>query len=133
MVEGGCYCGAVRYAIRGDVINSAICHCRDCQKSSGSASVAWLVLKDDAFSLTKGTLKLREGKNGAQRLFCGECGTGIIYKNADLMPKLVDVQTVTLDSPEKFAPEINIQLADQISWHKETYLLPGCERFPPHD
>jgi len=133
MTEGGCYCGAVRYEIKGEPIHSAICHCRDCQKSSGSASVAWVMLKDDAFALTKGTLKLREGKNGAQRFFCGECGTGLVYKNADLLPDLIDVQTVTLDAPEQFAPKTNVQLAEQINWDKKSHQLEGYDRFPSQE
>ncbi|MEH6757759.1 MAG: GFA family protein [Parasphingorhabdus sp.] len=133
MVQGGCYCGSVRYEVSRDPINQSICHCRDCQKSSGAASVAWIMLAQDGFSLTKGVLKTVKGAGGAERFFCPECGTGIVYKNQNILPGLVDVQTVTLDEPDSYIPEINIQMADQISWEKTAHELPGFERFPPQE
>ena len=70
MAEGGCYCGSVRFEISGEPVNQSICHCRDCQKSSGAASVAWIMLGQDAFSISKGELKTVQGQGGAERLFC---------------------------------------------------------------
>lgn len=133
MAKGGCYCGSVRYEISGDPINHAICHCRDCQKSSGAASVAWLMLAQDGFSLTKGDLKSVNGQAGAQRLFCADCGTGIAYKNAEMLPGMIDVKTATLDAPDDYAPEMRIQLAEQISWEKAAHEMPGFDRFPPQE
>jgi len=133
MAEGGCYCGSVRYEITGEPINQSICHCRDCQKSSGSASVAWIMLSRDEFSLTSGALKTVAGKEGAERLFCENCGTGIAYKNANILPGMIDIQTATLDQPEAYIPEMNIQLAEQISWEKVAHKMPGFDRFPPQE
>lgn len=131
MAEGGCYCGSVRYEITGDSINHAICHCRDCQKSSGAASVAWIMLAEDGFAVTKGELKSVHGQGGAQRMFCADCGTGIAYKNADMLPGMIDVQTVTLDAPDSYIPDMSIQLAEQVSWVKTAHEIPGFDRFPP--
>lgn len=133
MAEGGCYCGSVRYEISGEPINQSICHCRDCQKSSGSASVAWIMLGQNEFSLTSGALKTVTGKEGAQRLFCANCGTGIAYKNANILPGMIDIQTATLDRPEAYIPEMNIQLTEQIPWEKVAHKMPGFDRFPPQE
>ncbi|MBF6602669.1 MAG: GFA family protein [Sphingorhabdus sp.] len=131
MAEGGCYCGSVRYEISGEPINHAICYCRDCQRSTGAPSVAWIMLAQDGFSVTKGELKSVHGKAGAQRQFCADCGTGIAYINAEMLPGMVDVQTATLDAPEEYAPQMSIQLAEQIPWVKDAHKMPGFERFPP--
>ncbi len=133
MAEGGCYCGLVRYEISGEPVNQSICHCRDCQKSSGAASVAWIMLGQDAFSISKGELKTVQGQGGAERLFCANCGTGIAYKNGDILPGMVDVQTATLDEPSDYIPEMNIQLAEQIGWEKVAHEMPGFDRFPPQE
>ncbi|MEW4467160.1 GFA family protein [Parasphingorhabdus sp. JC815] len=133
MAEGGCYCGSVRYKISGDPITHAICHCRDCQKSSGAASVAWIMMAEDAFTLTKGELKSVNGQSGAQRLFCADCGTGIAYKNDQMLPDLIDVKTATLDTPDDYSPVMNIQLSEQISWEKTAHEIPGFDRFPPQE
>lgn len=133
MAAGGCYCGNIRYEITGEPLNAAICHCRDCQRHSGSASVAWIMLDQEDFEVTKGVLKTCEGKNGALRSFCGECGTGIIYQNENFIPGRLDVQTATLDDPEGFSPQARIQLADQLSWDGASHQLPGFDGFPSQD
>ena len=36
-IEGGCLCGKVRYSAKGDPVFVGVCHCKDCQKFTGSA------------------------------------------------------------------------------------------------
>jgi hypothetical protein len=38
-LEGGCACGAVRYRLTAAPLIVHACHCRDCQKTTGSAFV----------------------------------------------------------------------------------------------
>src|SRR3546814_7907257 len=47
MIEGGCQCGKVRYAIQGAPVRHAVCTCRDCQRAAGAPLVAWTVVDDD--------------------------------------------------------------------------------------
>ena len=56
-IEGGCYCGAVRYATEGDAMMKAQCFCRECQYISGGSQVLIYVVPDAAFSWTKGEAK----------------------------------------------------------------------------
>jgi len=39
-IKGGCLCGAVRYTAQADPTSATVCHCRDCQKFTGSAFAA---------------------------------------------------------------------------------------------
>lgn len=133
MADGGCYCGSVRYALSGEAANMSICHCRDCQKSSGAASVAWIMAGEDDFTVTQGELKTVNGRGMAQRMFCGECGTGIAYLNSDILPGMIDIQIATLDEPHLFNPGANIQMAEQIGWEKTAHELPGFDRFPSEE
>ena len=36
-LEGGCYCGKVRYVAEGEPMLKAQCHCRECQYITGGA------------------------------------------------------------------------------------------------
>jgi hypothetical protein len=56
-VEGGCYCGAVRYAAEGDAMMKGQCHCRECQYISGGAPNVFVAMPADGFSYTKGSTR----------------------------------------------------------------------------
>ena len=52
-IEGGCHCGAVRYAIT-EVRASMVCHCRTCQRVAGAPVLAWVSVAADDYRVTKG-------------------------------------------------------------------------------
>ena len=54
---GGCLCGAIRYESAGAPVFALQCHCRDCQKQSGAASVAAIRVPAAAFRITRGSPK----------------------------------------------------------------------------
>lgn len=64
------------------------------------------------------------------RSFCGACGTGLFYRNATVLPGIVDIQSATLDDPEALPPGVQIQTAERLNWMKRLHQLPEFERFP---
>jgi hypothetical protein len=128
--EGGCHCGAVRYRIEGQPAHVALCHCSDCQASSGAPMVNWLALKEDELAVLAGELSTYVGKTGSQRQFCPLCGTGLFFRNAEFLPGIVDIQAVTLDDPGAFPPGAQIQCAERQEWMTALDQLPQFERFP---
>jgi hypothetical protein len=63
--------------------------------------------------------------------FCGECGTGVLYINEEMLPGIVDVQSCTADDPAVIPAQVQFQLAERIPWMKDAHLLPGFDRYPP--
>ena len=51
---GGCACGAIRYSCTGKPLYMGNCHCRDCQRATGSAFFPTVLFKGDDFNLEKG-------------------------------------------------------------------------------
>src|SRR5579864_1787013 len=108
-LEGGCYCGKVRYVAEGEPMLKAQCHCRECQYITGGAPNMFMVVPQDAFRYTKGAPKSftrSDIANPVTRQFCPECGTHLATKPP--RPVMV-VKIGTLDDPKVYgAPSLAI-------------------------
>src|SRR3546814_14422586 len=98
---GGCQCGAARYSVDPEQIRTlCCCHCRDCQKQSGSAFGMSLILPRRAFALEQGELAVwshRSARGSAKHAhFCPLCG-GRIFNDAGAARLLVRVKAGTHD------------------------------------
>ena len=115
-LEGGCYCGQVRYIAEGKPMLKAQCHCRECQYISGGAPNMFALMPIDGFRYTKGTPKQfsRSDLEGAvTRDFCAECGTHLITRRPGLPAAVLKIGT--LDDPEPVR-----QPADGDLHHRQT-------------
>jgi hypothetical protein len=130
-LTGGCQCGAVRYRVTAEPQQVALCHCSDCRKSAGAPVVAWAGFAEADFAVTAGEPVTFNSSGATFRSFCGTCGTGLIFRNADFLPGIVDIQSATLDDPEQLPPAAHIQAAEELAWMKTAHDLPRFERFPP--
>jgi hypothetical protein len=129
-LQGGCQCGAVRYKVDGEPQHVALCHCEACRKSAGAPAVAWAAFAEGEFALLQGELTTYNSSGSAMRSFCPTCGTGIAYRNADMLPGIVDIQAATLDDPDALPVQAQIQTAERIGWMASAHELPQFERYP---
>ena len=130
-LEGGCYCGQVRYVAEGDPMLKAQCHCRECQYISGGAANMFMVMPAAGFSYTRGTPKKfsrSDLENPVTREFCAECGTHLTTLRPDLPAAILKVGT--LDDPSLFAPKIAIFTVDKQPFHQIPEGMPTFERMP---
>ena len=99
-IEGGCYCGAVRYVAEGEAILRAQCHCRACQYFSGGAPNLFMLVPAEGFAYVKGapkTYRRPDKADAVTREFCAVCGTQIISRRPGLRPVVLKIGT--LDNP----------------------------------
>jgi hypothetical protein len=115
MIEGGCFCGAVRYRMTGAPQSSAICHCESCRRASGAPSVAWVTVERERFEIVKGTPAAYLSSPGVVRRFCGRCGSALTYENTE-NSGTIDITTITLDDPSGFPPTSEVWLGDRVCW-----------------
>ena len=87
----------------------------------------------EALRITKGVPKLYESSANGRRQFCPDCGTGLFYSNAEMLPGLVDVQSGTYDEPEKIPARAHIQIAERVAWMESVHELPEFDRYPPQE
>ncbi len=130
---GGCHCGAVRYSVEGEPQHVALCHCTDCRKSAGAPMVGWAAFAEGELTVEQGEVTTHNSSGAAMRSFCKRCGTGLFYRNADMLPGIVDVQSATFDDPDQLPPQCHIQVADRIGWMADEHTLPTFARFPGQD
>lgn len=95
---GHCLCASVKYVISGEVTDAVVCHCEMCQRSSGSAFGANIIVPTVQFQITEGQAQLScyESSPGMLRYFCRICGSPI-YKTRANAPDAVIVRLGTLD------------------------------------
>jgi len=130
MLTGQCHCGAIRYALTGEPMHHALCHCSDCRRHAGAPMVGWAMFRTEQVEITQGAAKGYASSEHGRRHFCAACGTGLFYTNEVVLPGITDVQSCTLDDPEALPPQVHIQTADRIGWMEGVESLPQFERFP---
>ncbi|KAH8645808.1 Mss4-like protein [Xylariales sp. PMI_506] len=66
MSSGSCICGNIAYAYSVEPVVTALCHCLDYQKWTGSANSVNVVIPTAELSVTKGSPKkfVRQGESG---------------------------------------------------------------------
>jgi len=130
IVEGGCFCGALRYQARGKPANTMVCHCQSCRRIAGSPVVAWLTFRLTHFRFTKGKPAEFQSSPEVRRTFCAKCGTPLTYEHRDSRDT-VDVTTCTLDAPASFPPTHHSWVSHDVGWVKFGDGLPSFPEWRP--
>ena len=101
-MSGGCACGRVRFTAAVEPAEAYLCHCRMCQRATGSLSIAFINAQNDAIRW-QGEPDWYDSSPIARRPFCRECGTslGFAFKaDSDKM----DLTVAAFDDPSPFTP-----------------------------
>lgn len=130
--EGGCLCGAVRFAVTGPVTNPCFCHCRSCRRASGAPFVAWATFPADGFHLTRGALAEHASSKQVVRGFCGACGGALTYRH-QARPAQLDVSLAALDDPARVPPAFHLWVSHKLPWIALGDGLPQHPEWPPRD
>ncbi len=133
MRTGGCHCGAIRYEAAGEPEHHSVCHCRDCRRSAGAPMVGWMAFPADAVQVTSGETVVYASSTHARRHFCIQCGTGLFYTNAEILPGIVDIQSSTLDDAENHIPVAQVQVAERLPWVADIGTIQEFQRYPGMD
>ena len=132
-VEGGCYCGALRYRAEGDPVFKGQCHCRECQYLTGGHPNLVMGMPEAGFAYTAGTPEAftrSDLEAPVTREFCGVCGTQVLSR-APMMPGVLLIKPGTFDEPGAFGqPQMVIFTIDKQVFHQLPEGVPSFERTP---
>lgn len=117
--EGGRQCGAVRYRLTGEPKFLAACHCKECQRQSGSAFGMSLLMGAQDFQLLSGELKVFERSSESGRTigcaFCPECGVRI-YHEPRYVEGVLNIRAGTLDDTSWLQPQVHVWTRSKQPW-----------------
>jgi hypothetical protein len=118
-LEGGCTCGAVRYRLASPPMFVHCCHCRDCQRQTGSAFVLNALIEADRVALLSGNTEMvavpTDTGRGQKIYRCPSCKIAVwsVYGGVD---KLRFVRIGTLDDPAALTPDVHIYVRSKLPW-----------------
>ena len=125
-------CGAVRYTCKSEPVTTVVCHCRDCQKHTGSAfatAMFFLKLDIDISGELKSFDKETDADNVMTRTFCNTCGSHITEFSTGY-PEHVVVHAGTLDDPTRVKPNSQCWTPRTLHWINDVGGLQGFEQDP---
>ena len=117
-IKGGCLCGAVSYSGNADPAFVGLCHCKDCQKVTGSAFAVIVGVPVSAVTFTgetKSFTKRADSGKPTERRFCPVCGTTLADTVA-VMPDIIMIGAGTLDDPSWIQPKMQIYCDSAQPW-----------------
>lgn len=129
--SGSCLCGEVKYEVSGKIVGFYLCHCRHCQKDTGSAHAANMFLSN-------GDLKWLQGGRHVKRFtlpqtrhtksFCTECGSALPY--IDDSDGVLVVPAGGLDCTIHEKPHAYLFISSKAAWAEDLKDVKEFDRLP---
>ena len=119
-INGSCHCGHVTYTaeINPDIIR--VCHCTDCQTSSGSAFRVLVSVPSNQFEIlsgeTKRYFKMADSGQRRAQVFCPECGTQLYGTSDDDDPAMLSLRIGTVHQRDQLRPRLQTWRRSALSW-----------------
>ena len=118
--EGGCTCRAVRYRLVATPLFVHCCHCRWCQRETGSAFALNAMIETASVELLNGepeTVDTPSSSGRGQKVMrCPRCRVALWSHYPGAGPAIAFVRVGTLDDPDAFPPDIHIFTASRQPW-----------------
>ena len=126
-MDGGCECGRVRYRLEGEPIFVNCCHCRQCQKLSGSAFAMNAMVERDRVRVTSGADALEPARGGMR---CAACGAILWATHRFFGEDILFLRVGTLDEGERLSPDAHFFVRSKHDWVPVPEGLPAFETLP---
>jgi hypothetical protein len=119
-LSGGCTCRAVRYRMTRRPLIVHCCHCRWCQRETGSAFVLNALVEADCVELTGPAVDVvltpsQSGK-GQKISRCPSCRVALFSNYAAAGDTIRFVRVGTLDDPDALPPDVHIYTQSKVAW-----------------
>ena len=102
-MRGGCACGRIRFTVNVENDEAYLCHCRMCQRATGSISIAFKNVKQADVDWDHAP-DWYESSPIAKRPYCRKCGTSLGFQFKEGSENM-DLTIASFDDPSRFSPK----------------------------
>ncbi len=130
---GRCQCGAISFTLAGPPIMMTQCHCKDCQRATGTGHISLARFKRDDVAIsgeTKTFAVKADSGNINTRHFCPDCGSRLFGENS-AFPGMINVTAGSVDDNSWFSPQRVLYKKAQPAWDITTEDVPCYDGMPP--
>ena len=131
IIKGSCLCGSVKFECKDTFQQFHLCHCQQCQKTSGSAHASNLFTDVDNISWLAGAEKIKRYDVPGRTItsaFCSDCGSPVPYVSGS--GKALVVPAGSLDTPPSASPQDNIFWSERACWYEQGVNAKKYSGFP---
>lgn len=129
--NGSCLCKSIQFKHIGKFESFFLCHCKYCQKDTGSAHAANLFSTNSTLDWISGkelvkTFNLPNTRH--VKSFCSNCGSAVpsIQNNGEL----IVVPAGCLDTPVEIKPNAHLFVGSKASWEKNLDKVQSFDKLP---
>lgn len=129
--SGSCLCGTIKFEIKGDFESFYLCHCKHCQKDTGSAHAANLFSTSAKLNWIQGEADVKNFTLPSTRhskSFCKQCGSALPGYQMD--GKLLVVPAGSLDSQISLRPTAHLFDSSKAAWDQDLSSIKKFSRLP---
>ena len=136
-IHGQCMCGAIKFEAEADPERVSICHCTDCQQSTGTAFRTNVPVPGKDFKLLAGKPVIyikttAESGNPRAQAFCGTCGTPLYSTTPGDGPKeAYMVRIGILRERDQLPPKVQNWYRSARPWVTDIGSLPKNQKGVP--
>ena len=130
VLSGSCLCGTVTYEIRNEFDHFQLCHCTQCQKSTGSAHASNLFTSPEFITWHTGqTSIVRYDVEGRRisNVFCRHCGGRVPWLS--LSGDVLAVPAGSLNGVPSISAKANIFWPERAQWYEDALDAPRYDTF----
>ncbi len=116
-MTGGCACGAIRWELSEPPLGMSLCHCRRCQRRTGTAVSPSVLTAPGSMTITQGEelLEVWVPDDGWLKFFCGQCGSAIYTQHPEAS-EMIAMRAGGFDSDPGVRPGFHQFVAYAAEW-----------------
>ncbi len=131
-LDGGCACGAVRYRLGSKPMFVHCCHCKDCQRQTGSAFVINALIEADRVEMLASETEAVPVPTDSGRPHvihrCPTCKVAV-FSHYGGVERLSFIRVGTLDEPSALPPDMHIYTRSKLPWVALPAEVPAVEAY----